>query len=195
MYEHVNKIAEGISADHPNKDEYLQLASKFRWPYWDWARADTPSVFPWEAAVDDYNTVFTRGFDVKTLPDSKESVFQKDIFGKGIVEKYNPLHHAPFEPNENFPSNLKWDDLDGIKYVSFPVDNIFEIIYTPRHTSSCAYLADVVFAVRGYPKGGEAGQKVRQQDCTVPESIRKGTDCGFDECFRPLVLRPLFPSG
>lgn len=119
LYEHVNKIAEGIADSDPNKAEYTELATRFRWPYWDWAKGDTSSFFPFEASVDNYGTVFTRGFDQSTLPISSESVFVNDVFGKGkgALEKYNPLHHAPFESDENFRAILDESDLEGIKYV------------------------------------------------------------------------------
>lgn len=140
----MNKIAEGIPPDHPSKKEYMDLASNFRFPYWDWAKADTPSVYPFEAAMKKYDSVFTGGFDVKTLPDSDQSVFVKNIFGKGIVERYNPLHHAPFEQDDDFPPLLKPNDLKGIKYVRFISRPALEESYIWESTLVSLYFANAI---------------------------------------------------
>ena len=44
LQRHVKAIAKGIDDSNPQKQEYLDLADKFRIPYWDWARLDVQIV-------------------------------------------------------------------------------------------------------------------------------------------------------
>ena len=76
MHGHVKEIASGIDPSHPGKKIYMDLAEKFRIPYWDWARKDT-QIVPQEALDPEY------------LADGPPS-------SKSIPKKYNPLYAYPF---------------------------------------------------------------------------------------------------